>query len=124
MKNIFFLFLLLSSGAFGQTFYVEPTEKGFEKKISEKLNYDGYKLSTDPASYDYKIECLIRQTSKFNSMYKGYIRISDKSGKEVARSEEVRRGAVAVNGFNAGANVFGVIADKHLPRILKELPKI
>jgi hypothetical protein len=126
-KHIITILLLaaaMSKGrSFAQTFYVKPTEKGFEKKISEKLNYDGYKLSTDSSTYDYKIECLIRQTSKFNSMYKGYIRISDKSGKEVARSEEVRRGAAAINGFNAGANIFGVIANKHLPRLLKELPK-
>ena len=122
MKNLLFLLLLLSSGTFAQTFYVVPTEKGFEKMISEKLNYDGYKLAPDAESADYRIECLIRQTSKFNSMYKGYIRISDKSGKEVARSEEVRKGAVAINGYNAGANIFGVIADKHLPRILKSLP--
>ncbi|CAG5072867.1 hypothetical protein DYBT9623_04407 [Dyadobacter sp. CECT 9623] len=116
-------FLLISSGAFAQTFYVEPTEKGFEKKIIEKLKYDSYKVTADSSAYDYKIECLIRQTSKFNSMYKGYIRISDKTGKEVARSEEVRKGAVAVNGFNAADNIFGVIAEKQLPQIIKTLSK-
>lgn len=101
---------------------MEPTEKGFEKKIADKLKYDGLSVvSSDSSSYDYKIECLIRQTSKFNSMYKGYVRISDRSGKELARSEEVRRGAVATNGYNAGANIFGVIAEKQLPGLIQKL---
>ena len=43
---------LSTSPAFSQTFYVKPTEKGFEKKISEKLNYDGFKLSTDPVNFE------------------------------------------------------------------------
>lgn len=123
MKKILLFVLILTSGcSFGQTFYLEPTEKGFEKKISEKLNYDGYKI-TDVEKADFKIECLIQQTSKFNSMYKGYIRITDKSGKEVARSKEVKKGAVAVNGFNAGANIFGTIADKYLIPLIQNLPK-
>lgn len=123
MTRYLLLFLLFSSAAFGQTFYVEPTGKGFDEKITEKLKYDNFNVTSDSTSYDYKIECLIRQTSKLNSMYKGYIRVTDKAGKEVARSEEVRRGAVAVNGFNAGANIFGVIAEKHLLHIIKEVTK-
>ncbi len=120
----FTLSLILSLFAFAgysQTFYVEPTEKGFEKHISEKLKYEGYKLTSESEEADFKIECLIHQTSKFNSMYKGFVKISDKGGKEITRTKEVRKGAVAANGFNAGANIFSVIANKYLIEIVKNL---
>jgi hypothetical protein len=116
---------LLVSFAQAQTFFVEPTEKGFEKKILEKLKYDGRKTTDKKEESDYTIQSLITQTSKINSMYKGYIKIIDtKTGNEAARSKEVRRGAVAVNGFNAGNNIFEVIADKHLVPELKKIESV
>lgn len=116
--------ILKISTGFSQSFYVEPTEKGFEKKITEKLKYDGHKLVDQKSESDYTLTCLITQTSKINSMYKGYLRIDDsKTGKEVSRTKEVRRGAVAVNGFNAGNNIFQVIADKYLEEEIKKVSK-
>jgi len=118
------IFLCAASYCSAQTFYVESTDKGYETKIIEKLKYEGYKVSDQKESSDYTIVCLITQTSKLNSMYKGYMKIEDsKTGKEISRSKEVRRGAVAVNGFNAGNNIFQVIADKQLLELINPLIK-
>lgn len=115
---------LIFSTTWAQTFFVEKTEKGFESKIIEKIKYEGYKLSNQKEMSDFTLVCLISQTSKLNSMYKGYLKIEDsKTGKEISRSKEVRRGAVAVNGFNAGNNIFQVIADKQLLELISPLIK-
>lgn len=127
MRKVLLLFITIigySVTGFSQTFYVEPTGKGFEKKITEKLKYDGHKVVDQKSESDYTLTCLITQTSKINSMYKGCLRINDsKTGKEVSRTKEVRRGAVAVNGFNAGNNIFQVIADKYLEEEIKKVSK-
>jgi hypothetical protein len=127
MKVILYYFilnLLILSSAHAQTFFVEKTKKGYESKILEKLKYDGYKVFEQKETSDYTIVCLITQTSKINSMYKGYLKIEDsKSGKEISRSKEVRRGAVAANGFNAANNIFQVIADKQLIQLIEPLKK-
>jgi len=105
-----------------QVFYVEPTDKGFEKEIIDVLKYKGYKVSENKADADFVIECHIIQTSKLNSMYKGFVRINDKTGNKLIESKEVRKGAVAVNGFNAGKDIFQTIGKKYLEDLIKDLP--
>lgn len=123
MKSLFtILIIMLPVFALGQTFYVEPTEKGFEKEIYDALKYKGYKVADNKSEADFIVECLITQTSKFNSMYKGFIRINDKSGNKLIESKEVRKGAVAINGFNAGKDIFHTIGKKYLEDLIKDLP--
>jgi hypothetical protein len=83
VKDILFLFLLLSSGAYAQTFYVEPTEKGFEKKISEKLDFAGMKLAPSKEQSEYTITYHYQQNQR-NNKFESYVKVTDsKTGAEV-----------------------------------------
>jgi hypothetical protein len=124
----FVLFLLLSPllGK-AQTFYVEPTEKGFEKKIAEKMSYDGYRLTESPESADYIIRTFL--TGQYNAfaikkMFHGYaIVIDNKTQAEIARTKEVGKNPSGANGMQAGQAIMAEIAKKYLPPILKPLIK-
>lgn len=115
---ILFVFVLANFSSYGQVFYVEPTEKGFENKIVEKMKYEGFKVVTEKQSSDYTIECLI--TGQYNAFkvghsHRGYVRTLDsKTGDEVARTKEVAMTPAAVNGFQAGPKIMHVISEKHL----------
>lgn len=123
--NFYFLTLILfasSLSARAQKFYVEPTEKGFEKDIVSKMRYDGYALTESQADADYKVECLV--DGKYNAwaikkMFHGYVRISDsKTGSEVARTKEVGKSPSAYNGFQAGPAIMSKIAKSELKKAL------
>lgn len=120
MKTILTTLLLcLTCICHAQTFYVHCEDKRSRELIEDKVKYDGYKISNEKENADFTLECPIRCTSKLNSMYKGYVSaINNTTGQEVARTQEVRRGAVAVNGYNASWNIFKVISKKYLPDLL------
>lgn len=131
--NRLFTTLIVSTGLFvfcavdsaAQSFFVTPTEKGFEDKIVSKIKYEGYKLADTKESADYIVDCLVDgqyNAWKIGSMFHGYVKISDaKIGEEVARTKEVGKSPAAVNGYQAGPRIMAVIADKYLK---KELDKV
>lgn len=127
-SKILFLFLLpalaiaISSKVCAQSFYVIPTEKGFESKIIEKMRSDGYKLTEQESVADYKVECVTSGEYKvvtFKNSFHGYVRITDRTnGKEVARTEEVGKTPSVYNGYNAGPAIMDKIAKKYLKKAL------
>ncbi|KAA6441473.1 hypothetical protein FEM33_01690 [Dyadobacter flavalbus] len=120
-----FVFIFVSFLSFGQKFYVEPTEKGYEVPVIEKMRYENYILTETKAESDYTVQCLLDghyNAWKLGSMFKGYIRINDsKTDKEVARTKEVGKSPSLYNGFQAGPKIMQVISDKHLLPILRKL---
>ncbi len=123
MKNTFFLYLLLlSTGVFGQTFYVEPTEKGFEKKISEKLDFAGIKLSPEKTGSKYTISYHFQQNRK-NYKYEAYIKVVEtESGKDVYRTPVEKKAANAFNGYQAVPAIISKLTEKDLlPALQKGL---
>jgi len=123
MKKILILIVTvtISLATKAQTFYVHCEDTKSRDIIENKVKYEGFKVTDDKQKADYTLECKIWQTSKINSMYKGDLTILSIDGREIARSKEVRRGAVAVNGYNASSNIFGVIAKKELAAMLKKV---
>jgi len=127
MKKLLTIILFLSTvlPLRAQKFYIHCKDKRSRENLKDKINYKGYNVVDNKTKSDYTIECNIRCTSKINSMYKGFVSIIDtKTGKEILRTKEVRRGAVAVNGFDASANIFGVIGEKYLPDLLDKCKNI
>lgn len=119
MKHILTLiFTIVAINASAQSFFVNCEDEKSKSILELKVKNEGYKIAASPNDSDYILECKVWQTSKFNSMYKGNLSVV-KSGNVIATSSDVRRGAVAVNGFNASANIFEVIARKELPGLLK-----
>lgn len=126
--KILFLFLLpalalvVSSKVYAQSFYVLPTEKGFESKITDKIRSEGYKLAANESGADYKVECIVTGEYKalaLKNSFQGYVRITDRTtGKEVAKTEQVGRTPSVYNGFNAGPAIMEKIAKKYLTEAL------
>lgn len=123
---IFFLLpalaIVISSKVCAQSFYVLPTEKGFESKIIDKMRSDGYKLAENESGADYKVECITTGNYKavsFKNSFHGYVRITNrKNGNEVAKTEEVGKTPSVYNGFNAGPAIMEKIAKKYLKKAL------
>jgi hypothetical protein len=131
IMNKLILSLLIGFSAFqttfAQTFFVEPSEKGFESKIIDKMKYNGYKLSDTKEGSDFTIQCFLDghyNYWKFGPMFRGYVKISDsKTGDEVSRTKEVGKSPNIYNGMQAGPKIMSVIADKYLIPELNKLPK-
>ncbi|MNT13154.1 hypothetical protein D3C72_1481130 [compost metagenome] len=122
MKRLIFTILLGSAFYYAdaQKFYIQTTDKGYETKVQEKMNYDGYSLVSSEREADYKIECLVATISAANLKYKGYIRVTDiKTGKEVGRTKEISKKATIFRGYNAANAIFEELSQKQLPAILK-----
>lgn len=99
------LFTLLPFAGSGQTFYVEPTTFGYEKKIYEQLRFDGFKLTEREEDADYKVECF----GTTGKPYQGYVKITDaKTGAEVSKSKTISTSAY--NPRHAGNKIMGKIA--------------
>lgn len=120
MKAILTITLvLLAYVAHSQTFYVHCEDKKSREYIQNQIEYFEYKTITERNGADFTIECSLRCTSKINSMYKGRIFIIDNSTADtINTTKEIRRGAVAVNGYNASFNIFKVICKRYLPDLL------
>lgn len=122
MKTIFLLLLLVSGASFGQSFFVQPTEKGYEKDIINKLEFAGYKV-TNESEADYIVTHRYQKVKSINAgTYEGYILINDKSGKEVFRTNTKKKQANAYNGYQAVPAILSLLTDKELiPKIKSEL---
>lgn len=116
-----FSLLLLPFISFAQRLYVHCEDIPSREVIENKLDYEGYKITRARDSADYIIECIIWCSSKFNSMYRGYIEIQDRNKKALGKTDQVRAGAVAINGYNASRYIFNKISKKYL---IEELSKI
>lgn len=110
--------LFLSARGYAQTFYVEPTEKGFEKKISEKLDFAGIKLSPSKDQSQYTISYHYQQNKK-NYKFESYIKVTDsKTDTEVYRTSVEKKAANAFNGYQAMPAIVTKLTEKEL------LPKL
>lgn len=125
MKATFTLLIALAPAAvLAQVFYVEPTEKGYEKEMIENMRYDGYKVVEQKQSSEYTIRCFVRQSSKLASAYRGYLlTIENTDGAVVARSEEFRTTATLANGYNAAGYIFKKIYKKQFAGLVSNLSK-
>lgn len=112
------LFLSVMS-SYAQTYYVEPTGKGFEKEISQKLDFEGIKIAQSKEVADYTLS-LHYQKNNRNKKFEGYVKAVDKSGTEVYRSKVVAKAASAFNGYQAIPSVLATIIDKDLLPALKK----
>lgn len=114
------IFSLSAFAGFGQTFYVEPTEKGFEERISRKLEFEGYTLKEKDSSPDYSISFRYQQNRK-NKKYEGYFVVL-KNQDEVYKTSIVKKPASAFNGYNAVPSIIDQLMEKELiPEIKKGL---
>lgn len=122
MKHLLItLLVLVPVLGFGQTFYVDPTDSGYEKEIVEALKYNGTPTTDSMAEADYRIECKVTQSKQFYFLHRGFVRIVDKDGREVSRSKELKRGAGPINRFNPRRAIFSTIGKKYLPEMVKSL---
>src|SRR5688572_18057124 len=121
-----FLFLTLTANA--QTFYVEPTEKGFEQSIVDKMKYKSCKLTENKIESDVTVKCVVDERYKFwtfGKMFHGYVKFNDtRTGQELARTKQVGKSPIPANGFQAVPRIMQVIADKHLLPVLAKLPQV
>lgn len=101
-----------------QVFYVEPTEKGFEKEIYQKLDFEGLSVTQNKSEADY-IVSYHYQKNRRNYKYEGYIKVSDKQGNEVYRTTTLKKAANAFNGYQALPVVVAQLTDKELIPKLK-----
>ncbi|MET7253568.1 hypothetical protein [Dyadobacter fermentans] len=117
------LFLLLPFGAFAQTFFVEPTEKGFEKEVIQKLDFAGIKLVKEKTDADYLISTHYQKVKSINlGTYAAYMAVSDKQGFEVYRTKTKKKQANIYNGYQAVPAVLVLLTEKDLiPRLQKGL---
>ena len=121
MKNICLFFLLLSAGCFGQSFYVEPTEKGFEKEVIQKLDFAGIKIAKHKAEADFIVSMHFQKVKSINAgTYAAYMTVADKEGKEVYRTETRKKQANIYNGYQAVPAALSLLTEKELlPRLQK-----
>jgi len=112
-KMIICVAVILCKYSHAQKFFIVCEDKYSRGVFEKKLTSLGFDIS-DSLNSDYKLQLTTWQTSKINSMYKGNVAIFDKVGKEISRSKDVRRGAVAINGYNASFNISKVISEDYL----------
>lgn len=124
------LLLTLSCGlAFhslnAQTFYIKPTEEGYETPIKQKIEYEGYQTTTDQKSADYKVDCLMQPYKGQKFKFIGYVKVTNlKTSQEVGRTKEVKQRVTAFVGYNAGKAIFKDIAEDYLIDLLKQCKPI
>lgn len=114
--------LLCMQYVHAQSFWIDAKDKYSINQFSEKLIALGFSI-TDSTGYDYRLTFHVKQTSKFNSMYKGHIVITDKTGNKIGESKPLSRGAVPANGFNASYHIAKIIARDYLEKLTAELKK-
>nr|WP_295931505.1 hypothetical protein [uncultured Dyadobacter sp.] len=120
MIRILCFFLLLSSAAFSQAFYVEPTEKGFEKEIIERIGFAGFKTVAKKEDSQFTVSYHYQQNRR-NHKFEAYIKVVDsKSDTEVYRTSVAKRAANAFNGYQAMPAIISKLAEEELlPRLQK-----
>jgi hypothetical protein len=103
-----------------QTFYVQPSKKGYEEAVRQKMDYEGYKLVDNDTLADYKVDCLMQPYKGQKFKFIGCVRITNtKTGQEVGRTKEVKQRVTAFVGYNAGKAIFKDIAQDYLIDLLK-----
>lgn len=118
-------FGLVSYSSQSQTFYVKPTEEGYEVPIRQKIEYEGYRVTTDDKKADYKIDCLIQPYKGQKFKFIGYVKVTDiKTGQEVGRTKEIKQRVTAFVGYNAGKAIFKEIAAEYMGYLLKKCKPI
>ena len=113
--------LFVTAQSFGQTFAVNADDPKSKQAFINQLKYEGYKI--DSVSFDYSLNYFVAGQYKLSlkKPYQGYATITNKEGKEIARSKEVKTNPAALNGFNAAYGMAGMIIKRHLPGMLKNL---
>jgi len=129
MKRLIPLLILICPiSCFAQTFFVSGNDHKSCEHVIQKIKFEGYNTSNDSTTADYTAQLLIDGQYKvvsFKRAYQGYIRIIDnKTGKEIGRTRVVKRNPAALNGYNAAADIFAIIAKKYLVQELRKCPSI
>jgi hypothetical protein len=123
----FLLLLLFPMCSNAQTFFISGSDTYSVNKISEKIKFEGYSVTSDSAKADYIINLLIDGAYKYVSFkrnFQGYITIVDRTtGKEIYKSPVEKASPSVYNGYNASYRIFEKIAKKYLPDELKKCPK-
>jgi hypothetical protein len=125
-----FYFVIVSSLFFSslkaQTFYVTGHDIYSVNKISEKIKFEGYKV-TDSSNADYLICLLIDGAYNPFSLkrnFQGYITINERgTGKEIYKSPVEKASPSIYNGYNASYTVFNKISKRYLAGELAKIPK-
>lgn len=120
MKHILTILLFAPITCFAQKFWVDSEDTYSKKNLNNRLIELGFTIA-DSIDYDYKLTLHIKQTSKFNSTYKGHIVITDKTGKTMGETKPISRNAGVANGFNATNHIAKVIAREYLEKLTAEL---
>lgn len=115
------LFFIFMQKAYCQTFSVKCNDDRSRYMVQDILKKLNTKLARDIAEADYIVECKITVPQDFKAKYKGCIIIYDRNGTEISRTVEIKRNACAVNGFNAAADIFQVLAEEHMPELINKI---
>lgn len=119
--TICLLLFLFFQKAQGQVFSVKCNDDRSRYMVLETLKRLNAKLARDTLEADYMVECHITAPQDFKAKHKGCIIIYDRMRTEIARTSEIKRNACAVNGFNAAADIFQVLAEDQLPALIDKI---
>lgn len=117
------LFSLFTLAGYGQTFYVEPTEKGFEERIVNNFEFNSIKTTKEKEAANYIVKYYFQKVKSINvGTYEAFIRIEDSEGNKIFETSKKKKQANAYNGYNAVPAVLDILCKKELiPKIQKGL---
>ncbi|MEZ2446108.1 hypothetical protein AB6805_30545 [Chitinophaga sp. RCC_12] len=121
MKKLLLILFLAPCAASAQKFFVEPTDKGAEKVIIDKLIHDNHHVTFKVDSADY----IIRPNVKRMSMGRargGILLINGTTGDVISQSKDLWGAAKLANGYdNPVADVLKKTSVKYLPKMIEAL---
>lgn len=111
---IFMIFVVGLKISYGQKYFVEHSEIGFEQPVIDKLVASGFVVIFKQDSADYLVKCVISKAGFATA--RGYVAIIDlRTGKQIWRTSEAKGSTNAFNGYaNARTNVMQRVADRYL----------
>lgn len=117
------LFFTCRQQLYSQTFVVNCADDRSRHIVYHILDKLRTRIANNSEDADYIIECRITHPEKFDAKHTGYMVIYDRMGTEVSRTKDIKRNACAANGFNASAEIFQVLAEDHMPPLIKKITK-
>ncbi|AHF18027.1 hypothetical protein [Niabella soli] len=124
IKTIIAVLVVFPMFSLGQKLTVVADDPRSKEAFIRQLKYDGYKI--DSIDFDYSLNYFVTGQYKlvaFKKPYQAYATITDKKGKEITRSKEVKTNPAALNGFNAAYGMANMIIKRYLPGMLSQLKK-
>lgn len=122
------LLMLISISCSAQTFYVSGKDPKSVEVVTDRIKFDGYKISVDSTTADYIVEMLLDghySPVSLKQPYRGYIKIWNRStGEEISRTKTIARSPAVLNGYNASYTIFSVITKRYMDDELKKCKKV